>query len=197
MRLFRAAVVVLALTLSASTAHAIPVSYDFEAFADLDDLTNQLAPLGATFTNALVLTAGVSLNEIDFPPVAGSNVISDASGPMTIHFSRAVTSVSGFFTYIAPVTMTAYLGGIAVGSISSSFTENYVTSGNAPNELLALFGLFDEIQLAGGADGGSFVLDMLTADFPEETARVPEPATLPLLALGVAAFWRRRSAQSR
>lgn len=178
-----------------STAAAIPITYDFEEFADSNAVTSLAAPLGVTLTlsNAAALTAGISLNDFDFPPTSGTNVLFDSGGAISIGFSSAVSSLAGFFTYTAPVTITAFLGGSAIGSVSSVFTQNFVSSGNAPNELLQLtgLGLFDEVLIAGDALGGSFTLDDLTVDVPEPTARVPEPGTLGLVTLGAALLLRR------
>lgn len=193
-----AAAALIAVLSCPSAASAIPITYSFEEFTDGEAVTSLLAPLGVTLTvsNAAVLTAGISLNEFDFPPASGTNVLFDGGGALSISFSSAVTSLSGFFTYAAPVTITAFLGGSTVGSVSSLFTQNFVSSGNAPNELLQLsgLGLFDEVQIAGDAGGGSFTLDDLTVDVPEQTARVPEPGTLALVALGAALLLRRARA---
>jgi hypothetical protein len=186
----------LAFILFASPASAVPITYDFEEFLDGDSVSTLLAPLGATvtITNAAAITAGISLNDFDFPPVSGSNVIFDSGGAVSVAFSQAVSSFSGFFTYNAPVSVTAFLGGVQVGLLTSAFTENYVSSGNAANEFLELagVGLFDSVVIAGDSGGGSFVLDDMTIDVPEQTSSVPEPGTLSLLALGAAAALLRR-----
>lgn len=183
------------LVLWAAPAAAVPITYDFEEFTDGDSVSALLAPLGATvtITNAAAITAGVSLNDFDFPPVSGSNVIFDAGGAVSLAFSSAVSSFSGFFTYNAPVSVTAFLGGVQVGQALSAFSENYLSSGNAPNEFLELagLGLFDSVVIAGDSLGGSFVLDDMTIDVAERTS-VPEPGTLSLVALGCAALLRRR-----
>ena len=55
---------------------------DFEILASLESVTSQFA--GLTFSNSTTLTAGISLNEFDFPPHSGDNVVSDDGGPITI-----------------------------------------------------------------------------------------------------------------
>src|SRR5688572_11915416 len=63
---------------------AAPVLIDFDALGDGDGdaVTNQFA--GVMFSNATVLTAGLSLNELDYPPRSGSNVVYDNGAPITI-----------------------------------------------------------------------------------------------------------------
>src|SRR5262245_58531052 len=82
------------------------VTINFEGLPDLTRVTNQYA--GVVFSNAAIATAGVSLNEFDFPPHSGSNVVFDNGGPIAIIFTSAATAFSGFFTYAAPLTLTAY-----------------------------------------------------------------------------------------
>ncbi len=41
---------------------------DFECTFDFEPVTTQYQHLGITFSNAIVLTAGFSLNEFNFPP---------------------------------------------------------------------------------------------------------------------------------
>ncbi len=48
---------------------AATLTFDFEALDDGTTLSAQLP--GVTFANAVVLTAGLSLNEFDFPPASG------------------------------------------------------------------------------------------------------------------------------
>ena len=77
-----------------SLASAAPVVIDFDAFSDSTVLSNQIP--GLAFLNLIVLKAGVSLSEFDFPPKSGLNVISDYNAPITISFLAPVSSVSGF-----------------------------------------------------------------------------------------------------
>jgi hypothetical protein len=195
MRSLFAATTLIAVTLWASPAQAIPVTYDFDGFANDEIVTSLLAPEGVTLTvtGGQVLTAGLSLNDFEFPPRSGPNVLFDLGPGIGIGFSSAVNSLSGFFTYVAPVTINAFLGATSVGSVSSAFLENTVSSGT-PNELISFtgFGLFDRVEIVGDPFGGSFTLDDLTVDVPQQTSSVPEPGTLGLVALGAAALLRRR-----
>jgi hypothetical protein len=180
-------------------SHAAPVLVDFEGLADNTVLSNQVA--GLTFTNATVLSAGVGLNEIDFPPFSGANVAYDSGGNLIIDFASLVYSVSARITYITRVTLTAYDAGLAaVATANTAFTINIATSGDVgsnPNELITVSsaGGISRIRFAGSAAGGSLVIDNLTYD--TGATSVPEPATLGLLGLGLAGLGmaRRRAAR--
>lgn len=178
-------------------ASALPIFVDFELFADLDVLTTQIA--GASFTNAVVLSSGAtggSLNELDFPPRSGDNVIFDSGASISISFTTPLQAFSAYLTYVAPVTLSAFdAAGNSLGSVSTLFGSNYVSGGGTPNELIALseIGLISRIELLGAGTGGSFVLDDLTFDTDDTVnARVPEPGTLLLFGVGLAAASRAR-----
>jgi hypothetical protein len=196
MRPLPAVAALITVMLWVSPAAAVPITYDFEEFADGEVVSELLGPLGFTVavTNASAIRAGVSLNDFDFPPVSGSAVILDEGGPVSLAFSAGVTSLSGFFTYTAPVTLSAFLSGVQLGSVTSAFGENFVSSGNTPNELLQLsgIGLFDQVVITASSFGGSFTLDDLTINVPQQSDPVPEPGTLSLVGLGAAAALVRR-----
>ena len=168
-----------------ASAPALPATLDFESLADLESLGQQFAASGVAFSNAIALTAGLSVNEVDFPPHSGSVVISDDGGPMTLTFTNAVQQVSGFFTYAAPLTLSAFdAAGQWLGSVGSAFGNNTTLVGDAgsvPNEWLQLSTAagMARLTISGDAAGGSFVLDDLSI------TPVPEPAAAWLLALGL------------
>src|SRR5882672_6224065 len=83
----KVALLLLFLAIAPQLAYSDTVVLDFEGFSDSDFLTTQIP--GLTFSNAMVLTASISLNEFDFPPHSGSNVIFDAGGPIGISFASA------------------------------------------------------------------------------------------------------------
>lgn len=167
---------------------AVPVLLDFDSLSDGELLTTQYPD--TTFSNATVLTAGVSLNEFEFPPASGSNVIFDDGGPLSISFGQMIASFSGLFTYLVPLTLTAVdLDGNTVTSATSAHLNNLALSGDVgstPNELLALnfAGGFSLVTITGMATGGSFTLDDLTFDLARPTQTVPEPATISLWLMG-------------
>ena len=168
--------------LTAPRAHALnPV--DFEGLPDGTPLTTQV--VGATFSNAVVLSSGISLNAFEFPPHAGVSVASDDSGAMQIMFDTAVVELSAFFTYAVPLTLTGFdAGGQSVAVASSLFSNNLALSGevgSSANERISLAAATGILRLviAGDAFGASFVIDDLAA------TAVPEPATYALLLGGL------------
>ena len=166
------------------------VTVDFEGLSDSTAITNQYA--GILFSNAIVLTAGVSLNEFEFPPHSGVNVVSDNGGPMSISFLTPVSTVLGYFTYLEPLTLTGFdTTNNVVATATSAFSNNAALSGQAgssPNELLSLsFAAgISSMTITGDPAGGSFVLDDLTITSATESP-VPEPSSF-LLAAPIALF---------
>jgi len=68
---------------------------DFEGLAVDELVTNQFAASGVTFENVFASVAGVSLNEIDFPPSSGQTVVSGfPASPAVIHISPPMPVVS-------------------------------------------------------------------------------------------------------
>lgn len=148
--------------------------YKFENFEGLTDgtsLTNQIS--GLTFTDATVLTAGVSLNEIDFPPVSGQNVLAGLNGSIEIVFGDVVGAVSGYFTYTNPLTLSVFdVNDIFLASVLSQDTSNL-----GSNEFIRIEAVgMKSIRIESN---DPFTLDDLT---------VPEPSTCLLLAIGVMGF---------
>jgi len=168
---------------SATLAYA--TSINFEQFTDSELLTNQVP--GLTFSNTTVLTAGISLNELEFPPHSGQNVASDNGGPIRITFATPIFSFSGFFTYTTTITLTGLSAtNNVLASTASQYSANYIGSGVAgasPNEFLQISSTsgVSQIDILGDPAGGSFVMDDITF-----TSATPEPATLILGAGGTA-----------
>jgi hypothetical protein len=185
-----------------ASANASAVSIDFETLADGVAVTNQFAGAGLTFSNAISLKAGISLNELEFPPHSGSVVVSDDGGPMTLLFSSPVTQVSAFFTYAMPLTLTAWdaLGAFPGRSTLSAVLGQLHVFRECP-------GLrptnswnwcwrrvsrrrISKLTVTGDAGGGSFVLDDLV--FTPTAVPIPEPGTAALMAIAVAGLLARR-----
>lgn len=183
------------------------VVLDFEGFPDNAVLTTQYP--GVTFSNAIILTAGISLNEFEFPPHSGRNVASDNGGPMSIAFASPIQSFSGYFTYLEPLTLTAFGDeGSQVAITHSLFSNNLAClagppcsgdSGSSPNELLQVSfpGGISRVNIAGDPSGGSFVID--DTNLAVTTVATPEPNTLILLmiAAAIGALSRKRQQSNR
>jgi hypothetical protein len=176
---------------------------DFETLADSTAITTQFP--GSTFSNATVVTAGVSLNEFEFPPNSGTNVAFDDGGVITIAFDILQASVAGRFTYLVPVTLTAFDAALnPIATDVSDFSTNLALSGepgSSPNELLQVVSALGiaRVTIAGDPLGGSFTLDDLAFIERPVVSQAPAPATGALLGAGLivcgafrAARWIRR-----
>lgn len=172
---------------------------NFDSFAAGQTIITQIP--GLTFTNAVVATAGISLNEFDFPPRSGKNVVFDNGGPISIAFSSPVLSFGAYFTYLQRLTL--LVSGPAVPPsmpVFSKFSNNTGTGGDpgsSPNEFLqASFpGGITSVSITGNRAGGSFAMDDVTF-VTGAPAGVPEPTTAVLTLIGLAGVGislRRRS----
>lgn len=170
----RVAVVSLGLSAACCAAWSA-VLIDFEGLSDGATVGTTYAGQGVSFANAIALQAGVSLNEFDFPPHSGQVAVGDDSGSLGGSFTVPVASFEARFTYILPLTITAYQGASVVANVTSAFGENYVSSGNPPNELLmvAFPGGITSFTIEGDPAGSSFVMDDFTfASVPESSSAV-------------------------
>lgn len=180
--------------LGEAAVEAATVNIDFESFLDGTSLTNQL--VDPTFTNAIVLSSGISLNEFEFPPLSGSNVLSDSGGPVRIQFATPVAAFSAYFTYLAPLSVQAFdSANNLVASTTSAFASNLALSGDAgsaPNEKLQLSYAagITSVIITGDLNGGSFTMDDLS--YPSGASEVPEPGTLFTALVGTLAVLRFR-----
>ena len=162
---------------------------DFDTFADGELITSQVSNL--VFHNAVALTAGATLNEFEFPPRSGANVLSDSGGPISIDFATPVVSFGGYFTYIQSLVLTAYdTGDMVIGSVTSSFPSNLALSGDpnsSPNEFLSLVSApgISRVVILADVSGGSFTLDDAAIG---NSINTPEPSSLILISLTFG-FW--------
>jgi hypothetical protein len=183
------AIALLALGVADRSANATTIG--FEGFPDSTILTAQYP--GLTFTNTIILTSGISLNEFEFPPYAGTNVASDNNGPITIDFSTPVTSFSGYFTYVEPLTLGGFdASDTEVAIAGSAFSDNdalFGDPGSRPNEFidLSFAGGISSVTITGDPLGGSFAMDNMT--YTTAGAAVPEPGSLPLIIIGAAGLF--------
>ena len=191
----RSAVALLGLTAGLASVPASADTIDFEGYADSTIITNQYA--GLTFTNAIILTAGISLNEFEAPPHSGVNVLSDNGGPITIDFATPISSFSAYFTYYEPLTLTGFDStNTEVASVSSAYSINVGCDpgslptclgdpGSSPNELLQMSFLaaITSVTITGDALGGSFAMDDM--NYASQASTVPEPAGISLLPMAL------------
>lgn len=201
MRLLRSfAVFATLLLVLPSNLWAAPLLIDFESLSDLSAVTTQFP--GVAFSNATVLVAGSTLNELETPPHSGSNVVFDDGGPISIDFTTPFLSFGGFFTYSTPITLTAFdASNNILGSTTSAFGSNFALSGDPgsnPNEFLHLsFAAgVTTLVIGGEPSGGSFVLDDAILETETIVPPVPEPIVLSLLASALGASMCRKR-QSR
>jgi hypothetical protein len=164
------------------------ITLDFEGFPDSTVLTTQYP--GVTFTNTIILTSGISLNEFEFPPHSGVNVASDNDGPITIDFASPITSFSGYFTYIEPLTLAGFdATDTLVATAASEYSDNDALFGDpssSPNEFIQLTyaGGVSSVTITGDLDGGSFVMDDVT--YTTGGTTIPEPSSYFLVLLASA-----------
>ena len=184
-----------ALVLLALPAGAVTLVFlDFESLSDLEEVTTQFAASGITFTNTRALTAGQSLNEIDFPPSSGTDVISGlGSGPLTIHFSQPADSVQLNLVSNGFVTLSFF-------DASDALILSYTTSSplGVPISTGSPAGLaIAKMTLANaGGDADTFTVDNLLARLDDRTPPIPEPSAFLAMACGlatVATSLRRRA----
>jgi hypothetical protein len=159
----------------------------FEGLADGTPVTTQFA--GLLFSNATALTAGISLNEFEFPPRSGSNVVFDDNGPITVDFSSPVVSFGGYFTYAESLTIQAFDTSLnPLASVLSPFSSNdaiFGDVGSSPNEFLSVgfASGISRVTITGDALGSSFAIDDLTyTPLSGAPSAVPEPSSLLILA---------------
>ena len=173
----------LAVLLPAERARGDSFALDFDSFSDSTPLTNQYSSLGLTFSNATVISAGISLNELDFPPHSGTNVAFDDGGPINLNFEFPATFVGAYFTYLQPLTIDAFNShGQLVASAISIYSANDVSSGNPPNEFLSVSASdIADVTFTASPIGGSFTMDDLTLN-------IPEPSPLLLVGTGITAL---------
>jgi len=174
--------------LLAGLAHA-SIFIDFESFSDGDVITNQIP--GAEFADAQVATAGISLNEFDFPPHSGTNVIFDMGGAIRITFDSPVPAFAAYFTYTQNVSLDAFdTSSTKVASADSKFSNNTGTGGDpgsSPDELMHVTSAagIRLVVLTGNAGGSSFTVDDIS------TSTAPEPGALFPVAMALGWFVHR------
>lgn len=184
-----------ALLLAPASTEAAVTVIDFEGLTDSSPLTNEIP--GLVFTNATILTDGISLNP-SYPPLSGSKVVYNFPGdPLSVDFSTPMSDVGGYFTYYGGgITLSFFgAGNVLLGTVPSTYSNNSVGSGNLPNEYIQYSSLVGIMRMEASAFAGpnAFTMDNLT--FTAASA-VPEPASamvnLILGGTGIGLTLRRR-----
>jgi hypothetical protein len=174
------------LCLASPAAYSLPIPLiDFEGILDSTFVTNEYA--GVLFTNAFAVTAGISLNEIDFPPHSDVNAAMDFGGPMVLALDQLANSFSAYFTYNVTLELTFYdSSNVLLATVFSSGANNI-----GANEYLEYTNLsgFSSIRILGDPGGGSFVVDDIQL---AETA-VPEPGMFGVVLMGILVAYRRKA----
>jgi hypothetical protein len=184
---------VVPLLLGGVSIKAGSITLNFEGVPDSTPIREIYLPLGVDFFRATAITAGVSLNELEFPPHSGQNVAFDNSGNIILTFTTPVLSVGGYFNYSVPITMVAFgPGNLILGSATSQHSSNdalFGDPGSIPNEFLGLnIAGIVQVTITGDPAGSSFTMDDLSFT---TAGTVPEPTTIvltfpSLIALGIA-----------
>lgn len=188
-RLFAGLLLALSLPVVMSAAQTLT----FEGFADLTVLTNQYP--GIDFQGATILTCGGALNCGSFPPRSGVNVVYNPVGPMELLFSTPIDFFEGYFTYNAGLTLQGYdVGNNLLATALGAFAQNFIGSGNPPNEKVRIDAVgITKVRVTGGG-GNNFTMD--DAAFTGSiNVGVPEPSTFAMFGgalTGLAMYLRRR-----
>lgn len=133
------------------------------------------------------------MNEFDFPPHSGTVAIGDNGiSPLQIRFLQPSKDISGWFTYGAQLTISAYdsLNGL-LGIVNSLGTSNLGSS------TLINIGLNNVSRLSfTNSTVGNFIVDDLNftkmETLPPSSGSVPEPSTSMLLCAGLFGFAFRK-----
>jgi hypothetical protein len=172
-----AALGLLLLCLSSLPAQTVQ---NFEGIADNTALTTQLT--GLTFTGSSVYTSGISLNNAQYPPRSGVNVVTNTTGSsITITFATPIPSVSGYYTYSGGnLTVQAFSATSALlATATSAFANNTALSGalgSSPNELITVSSPGIASITITGTGVNSFTLDDLTYGAATTVPTVSVPA---------------------
>lgn len=183
-----AATLVIALA-SASTAHAALI--DFESLGLNEVVTNQFAADGVVFGNAITLVSGITLNEFDFPPSSGSNVLSGlGNGPLTADLLFDVPHV-GFQITTSDIARVRYFD-----SLNALLGEVLVNPNLGEHTLVSLDSPgISSVSVSSQASGSAFFLAV--DDFEFSSHAVPEPTTVILMTCGLAPLVVKRRAVNR
>lgn len=170
-----------------SVRPALATTIDFETLPDSSDVGNFYgASAGVDFQSAISLTAGISLNEIDYPPHSGSVVVSDNvannGDPMVLTFHDPAGSLSAYFAYSSQLTFSAF---DSSGTLLGSFTTATGSHLGSDEQITVPYSGISKLNIAGGV-AGSFIMDDLNFAFDAASQSgkgVPETGSTLLLSL--------------
>ncbi len=166
----------------------------FEGLPDGLPVGDTYSSLGAHFQNSIALTAGISLNEIDYPPANGTGVVGDDGGPLIVTFDLPTSNVSGYFTYSTGLTISIFDGWSNLMAVVNGSSASNLGS----SELISLpYSGIRSISIAGTSPNG-LTLD----DLRFTSASVPEPQAgcvvgFALMVSGIATQLRRSQTASQ
>jgi hypothetical protein len=152
---------------------------DFESLGIDEFVTDQFAAQGILFGNAVTLVAGISLNEIDFPPSSGTNVISGLEfGPLMATLPLGASHVSLQLTTGVPAAVRFF------DALDALLGESLVSENLGSNTLVSFDSLtpISSVSIGDEMFGSAF---FLTVDDFETAAQAPEPSLLLLMAAGL------------
>lgn len=176
------------LSLFVNSTYATPINFD--SLQDGSNVTNQYILEGVTFRNAVALTAGFSLNEIDFPPHSGSVAVGDNGlSALEIQFSKPTSQVSAWFTYGSPLSLHGYdSNNASLINITLPGTSNFGESFFVDFGPIALSRISFDAGILGTTifDDLSFTQDVGPA--PPPNNQVPEPPILLLFLVSIASL---------
>jgi hypothetical protein len=178
--------IALPLCLGLTTYGTLAMPIDFESFTDSSPLTNEVS--GFTFSGGTVLTAGVSLNEFDYPPSSGENVLAAFLGSLTVSADTPFDQFSASFTFEEVLNFSGFDD---LGNLLFSF-DSPVASNLGSHTVIGHIASGITSLVVASQSGTPFTMD----DLDISAASIPEPGTLGLLTLGglAAARVRRRRA---
>ena len=130
---------------------------DFESLPEGQPASTRVP--GLSFTNATVLQAAASLNEVEYPPRSGKQVVCDVGGPMSISFTSPITSLGGFFTHQKSITIQALS---ITGATLATTTSSNGALGSSESLQLNWNGPATKVVIKSDAAGSSFTLDDLS-----------------------------------
>lgn len=178
---FLRAVSAVALAFSASVFAASQIVLNFESFGDGDIVGSSIADL--SFSGDVIATAGLLLEEADFPPRSDVSVLVNVDSVIAVDFASPVFSVGAYVTHARPLVLAAYdQGSRLLGSVSTLFSTNTVLDGpteSQVNERLQVTSAvgIDRATFTCASQGALFALDDFYYD-TEAAPPAPEPGTI-------------------